>query len=152
MLLWTTLFCLLSANLALSQFSPPEILASYDPDTVLKPLKDTLKNKDSSDNLRLIRGLLMMRQTGCPTGYGECTNPAGRSVLLFALPLAMLPSHTRFCCVLSFACRLREPRARLMRVCSIWKPFHTGAVRMTVRAARPTVRATHVIYSTLIRL
>ncbi|KAF9646919.1 hypothetical protein BDM02DRAFT_3130075 [Thelephora ganbajun] len=77
MLLWTTLLCLLSANLALSQFSPPEILAAFDPDTALVPLKDKLEKKDASDNVHLIRGLLMVRQSGCPTGYGECTNPAG---------------------------------------------------------------------------
>jgi hypothetical protein len=81
MLLWTALICLFSANLAVSQFVRPGVLAEYDPNTALKPMKDKLEGKDSSDNVHLIRGLLMVRQSGCPTGYGECTNPAGRSVL-----------------------------------------------------------------------
>lgn len=77
MLLWSTLLCLFSATLVVSQFAKPEILADYDPNTTLQPMKNNLENQDSADNLNLIRGLLKSRQSGCPTGYGECTNQAG---------------------------------------------------------------------------
>lgn len=77
MLFWTTLFCLISANLVASQGSP-ELLANYDPNTTLIPASNKFEGQDSSDNPHLIRGLLTVRQSGCPTGYGECNNPAGR--------------------------------------------------------------------------
>jgi len=90
MLLWTALLCLISVNLVFSEFVPPGMLVKYDPATVLKPVKDNLESKDLSDDVHLIRGLLMARQRACPTGYGECTNPAGRSVLL---PLILSSLH-----------------------------------------------------------
>lgn len=101
MLLWTSLLCLLSAHLAVSQFAKPEILADYDPATVLKPTNNNLGDKDSSSSRHLIRGLLMARQTGCPVGYDECADPAsGRSVLQPHLSLAssppFVPTYARF--------------------------------------------------------
>jgi hypothetical protein len=90
MFLRTALFCLLSANLAVSQFAKPEILAGFDPGNVLEPTNNHLKDLDSPDSLHVIRGLLVVRQ-GCPTGYGECTDPAGRSVLQPRLSLVSLP-------------------------------------------------------------
>ena len=100
MLLRTALLCLLSANLAVSQFAKPENLADFDPGNVLEPTNNRLKDRDSSDSLHLIRGLLVVRQ-GCPTGYGECTDPAGMSVLqprlsLVSPPPSLIPIHARF--------------------------------------------------------
>ena len=73
MLLWTSLLCLFSATIVASEFLP-EILASYDPGSTFKPLKKALS---LSENPRVIRGLLVVRQTNCPTGYMECTNVPG---------------------------------------------------------------------------
>jgi len=85
MLLWTSLLCLFSANLVASKFSSPEIFAGYDPRTVLQPLNNGLEKMDSSDNVRVIRALLAVRQSGCPAGYAECTNRPGKLVLQFSL-------------------------------------------------------------------
>ena len=84
------LFCLLSANFVASQFAKPEILAGYDPRTALQPPSNKLESKDGSGDSHVIRGLLNLRQSGCPTGYGECNNPAGRSVLASLLPFFVL--------------------------------------------------------------
>jgi len=83
MLLWTNLLCLFSANLVASQLFPPEVFAGYDPHTVLQPMNDGLESKDSSDNVRVIRALLVLRQSGCPTGYAECTSLPGRLAIQF---------------------------------------------------------------------
>lgn len=95
------LFCLLSANFVASQFAKPEILAGYDPRTALQPPSNKLESKDGSGDSHVIRGLLNLRQSGCPTGYGECNNPAGRSVLASLLPFlfcfAFPLSYHAFC-------------------------------------------------------
>jgi len=75
MLFWTALLCLVSVNrLVASQFSPPEVLAGYDPCTILKPFNNGLKSGGSSENVRIIRALLAVRQTECPTDYMVCPN------------------------------------------------------------------------------
>ena len=93
MLLWITLLCLLSANVVTSQFTPPGILADYDPNTTLRPLKNNLKNKHASESTHFIRGLLMVRQSGCSDGYTRCTDPAGRLALQLLSP--RFPSRFR---------------------------------------------------------
>lgn len=90
MLFWTTFFCLITASLAATQAGPPDIRAEHDPET-LRPLKYKLENQDGSDNVRLIRGLLMARQTGCPTGYGQCASQDGRLAALLLLQLLLFP-------------------------------------------------------------
>ena len=109
MLLWTTLLCLLSIDLAVSQAVQPDILLNSGQSTALQPLKDKMQNKDSTDNVHLIRGLLTVRQSGCPTDYAECTNPAGRSVsplllsVLFLFPPYFVPTLVRAFSLRSFA-------------------------------------------------
>ena len=60
MLLWTTLICLFSVDLVVSEFASPEVLAD-NPNTSLQPLEDTVEGWGSSDDLHLIRGLLEAR-------------------------------------------------------------------------------------------
>lgn len=92
MLPWTALFCLVSANLVASQLFLPEIFGSYDPRTILKPYKNELKSGGPSDDLRVIRALLTVRQTECPVGTAECTNVPGRLALQFTFLSLSLPS------------------------------------------------------------
>ncbi|KAF9778050.1 hypothetical protein BJ322DRAFT_512353 [Thelephora terrestris] len=99
MLLWTSLLCLFSANLVASQFAQPGVLADYDPSTVLQPMNNNLQSQDSSDDLHVIRGLLKSRQSGCPTNYGECTNPAGR-----CCPSSGSCCQTEGCCQAGYFC------------------------------------------------
>ena len=57
-------------------FATPEVL-SRDPDTILQPLSGRPADEDSDgavDNPRLIRGLLGVRQDGCPIGYAVCND------------------------------------------------------------------------------
>ena len=91
MLLWTSLICLFSANLVASRFYPPEVFAGYDPHKVLQPMSGGLETKEFSDNVRVIRALLGVRQSGCSTGYVECTEQPGRLVpQFFFSPLRVL--------------------------------------------------------------
>jgi len=79
MLLRTTLLCLFSAALVVSQFPPPDIIADYDPLATLEPMNTGIDDTNSTDlNVREIRGLLGARHNECPAGYGECTNKPGR--------------------------------------------------------------------------
>ena len=84
MFLWTALLYLFSANLVASQFFLPEVFATYNPRTILKPFKNGLKSGGSSDNVRVIRALLAVRQAECPANTAECINVPGRLVLQFA--------------------------------------------------------------------
>jgi hypothetical protein len=61
MLLWKTILCLLSANLASSGLTKPDTLVD-DGAGSLQPLKDSLQNTKSSKDLHLIRGLLIARE------------------------------------------------------------------------------------------
>jgi len=58
------------------EFASPDILTSVgDPDTVLKPyIGKPVKGDNAVDETKLIRGLLMTRQSGCPGGYGVCND------------------------------------------------------------------------------
>jgi len=98
------MLCLLSANLVASQFFSPEIFAGYDSRELLQPLNGELENKVSSDGVHVIRALLGVRQSGCPTGYAGCTNRSGRLALQFAL---FFTSLVAFCSVWlwPFVCR-----------------------------------------------
>jgi len=108
MLLWTSLICLFSANIVASQFSLPEVFAGYDPRKVLQPMNGGLETKEFSDNVRVIRALLAVRQSGCPTGYAECTNQPGRLVLQFSLfsPLRVLHALLPWSSVCCFTKRI----------------------------------------------
>lgn len=90
MLLWTHVFCLLSATFVTSQ--TPEILAGYEPGTPPEPLTPGL-SQSSPENPHVIRGLLRARQSGCPFGYESCSNVSGKSVLLVFL---FIPSPSCF--------------------------------------------------------
>jgi hypothetical protein len=61
MLLWEIILCLFSANLVVSGFASPELLADYDLNTSSQPLEVTLQRRESPDALHLIRGLLVTR-------------------------------------------------------------------------------------------
>ena len=89
MLFWTALLCLFSANLVAPQFFLPEVFAAYDPRTILKPYKNGLKSGGSSDNVRVIRALLAVRQADCPTGTIECPNVPGRLALQLAFSFSL---------------------------------------------------------------
>ena len=56
------------------EFAPPDLLVSIgDPDTTLKPyVGNPVKADNAVDETRVIRGLLMTRQSSCPGGYGLC--------------------------------------------------------------------------------
>jgi len=95
MLPWTALFCLFSANLVASQLFLPEVFAGYDPRTILKPYKNGLKSGSASDDLRVIRALLTVRQTECPAGTAECPNVPGRLALQFDF-FSLPRFHARF--------------------------------------------------------
>lgn len=59
------------------EFAPQEILAAKDPDTVLQPLAGRPADEDmneASDNPKVIRGLLVARQDGCPNNYAFCND------------------------------------------------------------------------------
>jgi len=109
MLLWASLFCLFFANLVASQFFLPEIFAGYDPRKVLQPLNNRLTSMGPSDNVRVIRALLTVRQTGCPTDYSACVGAVPeRSALQFSLFFPSLVAfRTRFGCGHLFAVSLR---------------------------------------------
>ena len=52
------------------EFAPPDILTAVgDPDTVLQPYVG-----NPVDETKVIRGLLMTRQSGCLAGYGLCND------------------------------------------------------------------------------
>jgi len=55
------------------EFAAPDIFVSAgDPDTTLQPyVGNPVKGDDTVDDTKLIRGLLMARQS-CPGGYGFC--------------------------------------------------------------------------------
>ena len=57
-----------------SEFAPPDLLVSIgDHDMTLKPyVGNPVKADNAVDETKLIRGLLMTRQSGCPGGYGLC--------------------------------------------------------------------------------
>jgi len=93
MLLWTALLCLFSANLVASQFFLPEVFAAYNPRAVLKPYKNGLKGGGSSENVRVIRALLAVRQAECPTGTEECASAPG--TLVFSFLFFFVVFHTR---------------------------------------------------------
>lgn len=92
MLFRTALLCLFSANLVAAQFFLPEAFAAYNARTILKPYKDGSKKGDSS--IRVIRGLLVVRQSECPTGTAECATVPGELVVRLAFsPLPRRISH-----------------------------------------------------------
>ena len=58
------------------EFAPPEILTSAgDPDATLQPyVGNPVQAGDAVNETKLIRGLLMQRQSGCAGGYGLCND------------------------------------------------------------------------------
>jgi len=58
------------------EFAPPEVLTSAgDPDTTLQPyVGNPVQGGDAVNETKLIRGLLMTRQSSCPGGYGVCND------------------------------------------------------------------------------
>jgi hypothetical protein len=58
------------------EFAVPDVLASTgDPDTTLQPyVGNPVKGDNAVDETKLIRGLLMTRQSSCPGGYGLCND------------------------------------------------------------------------------
>lgn len=56
------------------EFAPPDVFTSLgDPDTTLQPYTgNPVKSDDAVNETKLIRGLLMARQSACPGGYGLC--------------------------------------------------------------------------------
>ena len=132
MLPWTALFCLVSANLVASQLFLPEIFGSYDPRTILKPYKNELKSGGPSDDLRVIRALLTVRQTECPVGTAECTNVPGRLALQFAF-LSLLHRVPHAFCSWSPVCCFTM--SAFDWVCLILGLFYTAAVQPAIAAA-----------------
>ena len=69
---------LVAADDGRPEFAPPDILTAVgDPDTALQPYAG-----NPVDGTKVIRGLLMTRQSGCPAGWGPCNDgetccPAG---------------------------------------------------------------------------
>lgn len=59
----------------LPEFAPPDLLTSVDdPGTVLQPyVGNPVKSNNAVDETKVIRGLLMTRQS-CPGGYGLCND------------------------------------------------------------------------------
>ena len=55
------ILCLFSANLVVSEFASPELLADYDLNTSLQPLEISWQGWESPDDLHLIHGLLVSR-------------------------------------------------------------------------------------------
>jgi len=57
------------------EFAAPDIFVSAgDPDTTLQPyVGNPVKGDDAVDDTKVIRGLLMSRQS-CPGGYGVCND------------------------------------------------------------------------------
>ena len=125
MLLWTALLCLVSANLVVSRFSPPEVFAGYDPRTILKPFNNGLKSGGSSENVRVIRALLAVRQAECPPDYTGCPNGITLVPQFFFSPSRHIPHAP-----LSWSCVCRFATLSVFDgVCSILESFHTVAVR-----------------------
>ena len=58
------------------EFAPPDILTAVgDPDTTLQPyVGNPVKGDNAIDETKVIRGLLMTRQSSCPGGYGLCND------------------------------------------------------------------------------
>ena len=114
MLLRTALLCLLSANVVVSQFIQPAVLAEHGPGTALKTFKDQLESKHTSDTTYLVDGLLF-RQSECSDGYAECTDYAGRLVL-------HLPSPPAFVSLVHalLSCSTKHERSWVL----IWIPSH----------------------------
>jgi len=95
MLLRTTLLCLFSAGLVVSQSPLPEVIADYDPFAALEPMNTGVDDKNSTDlNVREIRGLLGVRHNECSAGFGECANKPGKLVRQFA-STSLAAFHTR---------------------------------------------------------
>ena len=57
-------------------FATPDILTSAgDPDTTLKPyVGNPVVGDEAVDEIHVLRGLLMRRQSGCKAGYGVCND------------------------------------------------------------------------------
>ena len=75
----------------------PDVFVDYDLDAALQPLQDPLPSMDSSEGRHLIRGLLWPRDP-CPTGSGQCSNDASKSVFLlrFLHHYLVIPSPFAF--------------------------------------------------------
>ena len=58
------------------EFATPDVLTSAgDPDTTLQPhVGNPVQGDDAVNETKLIRGLLMTRQSGCRGGYGLCND------------------------------------------------------------------------------
>lgn len=107
MLLRTALLCLFSVSFVVSQTSPsdtsqPEVIDGFDPSALLEPMNGEMGDPESSDNVRVIRGLLGVRHNVCPAGTKECANHPGK--LVYQLACFFLPSSHSTCILAAVIC------------------------------------------------